>query len=67
MKIIHLAENDILTMKKSHPCSAQAFDFTVLRLGSDVRIRCNVCSHDVTLPRVKLEKNIKLVNGQAPT
>ena len=34
---------------------------TVLRIGSDVRVRCPGCGRDVTVPRVKLEKNIKSV------
>ncbi len=49
-------------MKKAHPCGG--FEFTVLRIGSDVRIKCNGCGRDVTVPRVKLEKNIRAVNGE---
>lgn len=52
---------DILVMKKNHACRADAKRFTVLRVGSDIRMVCNTCSHDVTLPRIKLEKNIKSV------
>jgi len=33
----------------------------VLRVGSDIRIICTGCGHDMTLPRIKLEKNIKQV------
>ena len=55
---------DILEMKKQHPCGGKLF--TVLRVGSDIRIRCQNCGHDVTVPREKLEKNIKKVtqNGK---
>ena len=35
--------------------------FTVLRVGSDVRIRCLGCQRDLTLERVKLEKAIRKV------
>ncbi len=52
---------DILVMKKNHACSAEAKKFTVLRVGSDIRMVCNGCGHDITLPRIKLEKNIKSV------
>lgn len=52
---------DVFVMKKNHACRADAKRFTVLRVGSDIRMVCNVCSHDVTLPRIKLEKNIKSV------
>lgn len=51
--------NDILQMKKKHPCGSA--DFTVLRVGMDFKLRCNGCGHEVMLPRSKAEKNIKKV------
>ena len=51
--------NDILTMKKKHPCGS--FSFLVLRTGSDIRIRCLTCGREILVPRIKLEKNIKSV------
>ncbi|MBE6883229.1 MAG: DUF951 domain-containing protein [Ruminococcaceae bacterium] len=48
---------DILTMKKPHPCGGNTF--TVLRSGMDFRIKCQKCGHEVMVPRVKAEKNIK--------
>ena len=33
----------------------------VLRVGSDIRILCLGCGRDVTVPREKLEKNIRRV------
>ena len=48
---------DILTMKKPHPCGAK--EFLVLRSGMDFRIRCTGCGHEVMVPRVKAEKNIR--------
>lgn len=59
MQIVQFDVGDTLEMKKKHPCGAIAF--TVLRVGSDIRIRCNGCGRDVTVPREKLEKNIKKV------
>ena len=59
MRIVKLDVGDTLQMKKNHPCGSS--DFTVLRIGSDIRIRCLGCGHDVTVPREKLEKNIKNV------
>ena len=52
---------NILIMKKNHACSATAKQFRVLRVGSDIRMVCTNCGHDVTLPRIKLEKNIKSI------
>lgn len=62
MKIIRFETGDILRMKKSHPCGG--YDFEVLRVGSDVRIKCRECGRDLTLPREKLEKSIRAINGE---
>ncbi len=51
--------NDILVMKKQHPCGENKF--LVLRIGMDFKIKCEGCGHEVMLPRVKVEKNIKKV------
>ena len=48
-------------MKKNHPCSKSAFDFRILTLGSDIKIKCIACGRETTVPRLKLEKNIKTV------
>lgn len=48
---------DKLIMKKSHPCGGNTF--SVLRVGMDFKIKCDGCGHEVMLPRVKVEKNIK--------
>ena len=50
---------DILQMKKPHPCGCNTF--LVLRSGMDFKLKCENCSHEVMLPRVKAEKNIKQI------
>lgn len=57
--VIKLSVNDIIEMKKPHPCGGALF--RVMRVGSDVRIICETCGRDLTLPRVKLEKSIKSI------
>ncbi len=59
MEIVKFGIGDRLIMKKKHPCGFDAF--AVLRLGSDVRIRCTGCGRDLTVERVRLEKMIKKV------
>lgn len=59
MEIIRFSVSSILQMKKPHPCGVDTF--TVLRVGSDIRIRCTGCGRDLTLPRVKLERAIRAV------
>lgn len=50
---------DILIMKKAHPCGCNEFD--VLRSGMDFKIKCRKCAHEVMVPRIKAEKNIKKI------
>ena len=57
--IIKISVGDILELKKPHPCGEKRF--SVLRIGSDIRIVCTCCGRDMTLPRVKLEKAIKKI------
>lgn len=59
MEIIKFQRDDMLLMKKKHPCSSDVFK--VARVGSDIRIICTGCGKDLTLPREKLEKMIKKV------
>lgn len=48
---------DILELKKQHPCGSKQME--VLRIGMDFRLRCLGCGHEMLVPRVKIEKNIK--------
>ncbi len=48
---------DVLTMKKPHPCGSKKWK--VLRVGMDFKLKCEGCGHEVMLPRVKAEKNIR--------
>lgn len=50
---------DVLQMKKTHPCGCR--DWQVLRSGMDFRLRCLGCGHEVMIPRVKAEKNVKKI------
>ncbi len=56
---------DLLELKKPHPCGRDSNKFRVLRVGSDIRIVCERCGRDVTIPRIKLEKNIKRITHQS--
>ena len=49
--------NDILTVKKAHPCGEKRW--LVLRTGADFRLRCIGCGHELMIPRFKAEKNIR--------
>ena len=51
--------NDIVVMKKAHPCGSS--EFKIIRLGADVKIKCLKCGHVIMLPRVDFNKKIKKV------
>ena len=55
---------DVLVMKKNHACKDTEKKMIVLRLGSDIKIKCAGCGHEMTVARIKLEKNIKSVIRQ---
>lgn len=61
MQITRLSVGDRIQMKKRHPCSSDVFK--ILRVGSDVRVICEGCGRDLTLPRESIEKMIKKVIG----
>ena len=54
---LHL--NDRVELKKQHPCGSK--EFLVLRAGMDFKIRCIGCGHEIMVPRLKCEKNIKKI------
>ncbi len=59
MNIPKFSVGDKLELKKKHPCGS--FIFTVMRTGSDIRVICEGCGRDMTLPREKIEKSIKKI------
>ncbi len=59
MPIIKMNVGDMLELKKPHPCGEHRF--VVLRVGSEIRIKCATCGRDMTLDRMKLERAIRRV------
>ncbi|MCZ8538396.1 MULTISPECIES: DUF951 domain-containing protein [Paenisporosarcina] len=50
---------DIVEMKKQHPCGTN--EWKVIRMGADVRIKCEGCQHSVMIPRREFAKKMKKV------
>lgn len=46
--------HDIVEMKKEHPCGTNRWK--IIRMGMDIRIKCEGCGHSVLLPRKEFEK-----------
>ena len=56
---------DLIEVKKTHPCGSKIF--SVLRIGMDFKIKCEKCGREIMLPRFKIEKNIRKINGEKVT
>lgn len=48
---------NVVQMKKQHPCGS--FEWEIIRLGADIKIKCKGCGRMVMLPRSKFEKDAK--------
>ena len=55
---IPFAVGDVVRLKKPHPCGG--FDWSVVRLGADIGVKCVTCGRRVLLPRRDLERRMKL-------
>ncbi len=53
---------DKVKTKKNHPCGS--FEFEILRKGADFKIKCLGCQKEIWITREKLQKRIKLINGE---
>lgn len=54
---------DIVKLKKKHPCGS--FEWEVLRVGADFRLKCTGCGHQIMLPRRQAEKSTKGLTKRA--
>ena len=55
---------DVVRLRKPHPCGS--FEWTVVRLGADIGLRCNQCQRKVLLPRRTLERRLKAFVARGP-
>lgn len=51
--------NSIVMMKKEHPCGTN--EWTIVRVGADIKIKCNACGRTIMLPRIDFNKKLKKV------
>ena len=57
------AVGDLLRMKKPHPCGT--YEWEILRVGADFRLKCTGCGHQVMVPRKLVEKNTREIRKKA--
>ena len=49
----------IVIMKKQHPCGSN--EWTIIRVGADIKIKCNNCGRSIMLSRIDFNKKLKKV------
>lgn len=50
---------EIVQMKKKHPCGS--YEFEIIRVGADIKIKCTGCGRIIMIPRSKFQKSAKKV------
>jgi hypothetical protein len=61
---IPFAVGDVVRLKKPHPCGG--FDWSIVRLGADIGVKCQTCGRRVLLPRRELERRMRIFVARAP-
>lgn len=51
--------HDVVEMKKQHPCGTNRWE--IIRMGADIRIKCEGCEQLVLMPRREFERKMKKV------
>jgi hypothetical protein len=51
--------DDIIRLRKKHPCGSD--EWQVTQVGLDIRIRCLGCQRQIVLDRLVLERKMKTV------
>ena len=60
MQVFEYDLNDIVEMKKEHPCHKSKL-WKVIRMGADIKIKCQGCGTVVMFPRHEFERKMKKV------
>ena len=56
----------IVEMKKPHPCAARSTQFTIVKIGADIKIKCNGCGNLIMLTRDHFNHRLKQILSPKP-
>ncbi|GIV83911.1 MAG: hypothetical protein KatS3mg052_0918 [Candidatus Roseilinea sp.] len=69
MAFIHVTPiqiGDVVRLRKPHPCGS--YDWTVVRIGADIGLKCHTCGRRVLLTRREFERRLeRVVSAAQPT
>ncbi len=54
MAAVDLAIDDVLRLRKAHPCGSH--EWRVVRLGADIGLLCGGCGHRILMDRLDVER-----------
>ena len=52
---------DVVIMRKQHACGTN--EWTITRLGVDIKIKCNNCGREIMMDRLEFQKKLKKVKN----
>lgn len=55
--VLDVHVGDVVLLRKPHACGGS--EWTVVRLGADIGLRCHKCGHKVLLTRSVFERRVK--------
>ena len=62
-RFVEVHVGDVVRLRKPHACGGS--DWTVVRLGADIGLRCMKCEHRVLLARSLFERRLKMFLARA--
>ena len=63
-EIVDFRMGDVVRLRKPHPCGG--YEWSVVRVGADIGLKCGTCGHRVLLGRRTLEKRLKVFVSRGP-
>lgn len=54
----------MVRLRKLHPCGSDRWE--VVRVGADIRLRCQGCGRNVLLPRSVFERRLRALVSSVP-
>jgi hypothetical protein len=65
IQITPISLGDVVRMRKPHPCGG--YEWTVVRVGADIGLKCRTCKHRVLLTRREFERRLAAVVAAVAT
>jgi hypothetical protein len=62
-RFVEVHVGDVVRLRKPHACGGS--DWSVVRLGADIGLRCTTCLHRVLLARSLFERRLKMFLSRA--